>query len=95
MEKEFQMPRRARVVLEGSTLHQKRGRIYFLLVSVLYLANANNRLAANGALVQGKDVTLIAGKDLVNAGTLRASNNLSGVAGQPGQHGPGRGWRSS
>nr|WP_256662578.1 MULTISPECIES: hemagglutinin repeat-containing protein [unclassified Pseudomonas] len=48
-----------------------------VLVPVLYLANANNRLAANGALIQGSDVTLIAGKDLNNAGTLRASNNLS------------------
>ncbi|WP_193560169.1 hemagglutinin repeat-containing protein, partial [Pseudomonas mandelii] len=47
---------------------------------VLYLANANNRLAANGALIQGSDVTLIAGKDLNNAGTLRASNNLSATA---------------
>lgn len=51
-----------------------------VLVPVLYLANANNRLAANGALIQGKDVTLIAGKDLNNAGTLRASNNLSATA---------------
>jgi len=42
-----------------------------VLVPVLYLANANNRLAANGALIQGRDVTLIAGKDLNNAGTLR------------------------
>ncbi|TPG72825.1 hypothetical protein EAH74_32930 [Pseudomonas mandelii] len=47
---------------------------------MLYLANANNRLAANGALIQGSDVTLIAGKDLNNAGTLRASNNLSATA---------------
>ncbi|MBD9609864.1 hypothetical protein, partial [Pseudomonas sp. PDM08] len=39
-----------------------------VLVPVLYLANANNRLAANGALIQGSDVTLIAGKDLNNAG---------------------------
>jgi len=52
-----------------------------VLVPVLYLANANNRLAANGALIQGKDVSLIAGKDLNNAGTLRASNNLSAAAG--------------
>ncbi|MHA6129916.1 hemagglutinin repeat-containing protein [Pseudomonas fluorescens group sp. PF-1] len=52
-----------------------------VLVPVLYLANANNRLAANGALIQGSDVTLIAGKDLNNAGTLRASNNLSATAG--------------
>ncbi|WP_259696203.1 hemagglutinin repeat-containing protein, partial [Pseudomonas brassicacearum] len=51
-----------------------------VLVPVLYLANANNRLAANGALIQGSDVTLIAGKDLNNAGTLRASNNLSATA---------------
>ncbi|WP_177329233.1 hemagglutinin repeat-containing protein, partial [Pseudomonas sp. SHC52] len=51
-----------------------------VLVPVLYLANANNRLAANGALIQGSDVTLIAGKDLNNAGTLRASNNLSAKA---------------
>ncbi|ROL74336.1 filamentous hemagglutinin [Pseudomonas protegens] len=52
-----------------------------VLVPVLYLANANNRLAANGALVQGRDVTLIAGKDLVNSGTLRATENLSATAG--------------
>ncbi|WP_230164957.1 hemagglutinin repeat-containing protein, partial [Pseudomonas mediterranea] len=47
-----------------------------VLVPVLYLANANHRLAPNGALIQGSDVTLIAGKNLNNAGTLRASNNL-------------------
>ena len=52
-----------------------------VLVPVLYLANANNRLAANGALIQGSDVTLIAGKDLNNAGTLKATNNLSATAG--------------
>ncbi|NWA29171.1 hemagglutinin repeat-containing protein [Pseudomonas gingeri] len=52
-----------------------------VLVPVLYLANASNRLAANGALIQGSDVSLIAGKDLNNAGTLRASNNLSVTAG--------------
>ncbi|HJR32479.1 MAG TPA: hemagglutinin repeat-containing protein [Pseudomonas sp.] len=51
-----------------------------VLVPVLYLANANNRLAANGALIQGSDVTLIAGKDLNNAGTLKATNNLSATA---------------
>ncbi|MEO6678739.1 MAG: DUF637 domain-containing protein [Pseudomonas sp.] len=51
-----------------------------VLVPVLYLASANNRLAANGALIQGNDVTLIAGQDLNNAGTLRASNNLSATA---------------
>ncbi|EJL96298.1 hemagluttinin repeat protein, partial [Pseudomonas sp. GM102] len=51
-----------------------------VLVPVLYLANANNRLAANGALIQGNDVTLIAGKDLNNAGTLKATNNLLATA---------------
>ncbi|WP_178120943.1 hemagglutinin repeat-containing protein [Pseudomonas atagonensis] len=52
-----------------------------VLVPVLYLAQANNRLAPNGALIQGGDVTLIAGADLNNAGTLRASNNLAAEAG--------------
>ncbi|WNZ86719.1 hemagglutinin repeat-containing protein [Pseudomonas sp. P108] len=52
-----------------------------VLVPVLYLAQANNRLAPNGALIQGGDVTLIAGVNLDNAGTLRASNNLSAEAG--------------
>ncbi|CAN1596855.1 filamentous hemagglutinin [Pseudomonas mediterranea] len=51
-----------------------------VLVPVLYLANANHRLAPNGALIQGSDVTLIAGKNLNNAGTLRASNNLVATA---------------
>ncbi|XPV20388.1 hemagglutinin repeat-containing protein [Pseudomonas palleroniana] len=52
-----------------------------VLVPVLYLAQADNRLAPNGALIAGQDVNLIAGKDLENAGILRASNNLSAVAG--------------
>ncbi|MBV4476866.1 two-partner secretion domain-containing protein [Pseudomonas botevensis] len=52
-----------------------------VLVPVLYLANANNRLAPNGALIQGSDVTLIAGQNLDNAGTLKATNNLSAAAG--------------
>jgi len=52
-----------------------------VLVPVLYLANANNRLAPNGALIQGSDVTLIAGVNLENSGTLRASNNLKATAG--------------
>lgn len=52
-----------------------------VLVPVLYLAQAEGRLTANGALIQGQDVTLISGGDLLNQGTLRASNNLSAVAG--------------
>ncbi|WP_188258733.1 DUF6883 domain-containing protein, partial [Pseudomonas sp. PSB18] len=53
-----------------------------VLVPVLYLAQANNRLAPTGALIAGQDVTLIAGRDLINAGTLRATDNLSALAGQ-------------
>ncbi|WP_306173030.1 DUF637 domain-containing protein [Pseudomonas gingeri] len=52
-----------------------------VLVPVLYLAQANNRLAPNGALIQGADVNLIAGANLENSGTLRASNNLALSAG--------------
>jgi filamentous hemagglutinin len=52
-----------------------------VLVPVLYLAQAEGRLAANGALIQGRDVTLISGGDLINQGTLRASNNLNAQAG--------------
>ncbi|MCG6577050.1 filamentous hemagglutinin N-terminal domain-containing protein [Pseudomonas sp. AF32] len=52
-----------------------------VLVPVLYLAQANRRLMADGALIQGKDLTLIAGSDLKNAGTLHASENLSAAAG--------------
>ena len=51
-----------------------------VLVPVLYLAQSNNRLAANGALIQGKDVNLIAGNNLSNAGTLKASDNLAAMA---------------
>ncbi|XSS63550.1 hemagglutinin repeat-containing protein [Pseudomonas sp. B11] len=53
-----------------------------VLVPVLYLAHSNNRLAPNGALIAGSDVNLIAGQDLNNVGTLRATNNLSAQAGQ-------------
>ncbi len=52
-----------------------------VLTPVLYLAQANNRLAPNGALIQGQDVSLISGGDLHNSGTLRATNNLNMVAG--------------
>ena len=51
-----------------------------VLVPVLYLAQATNRLAPNGALIQGTDVTLIAGENLESSGTLRASNNLKASA---------------
>ncbi|RAU44642.1 MULTISPECIES: filamentous hemagglutinin N-terminal domain-containing protein [unclassified Pseudomonas] len=53
-----------------------------VLVPVLYLAQADNRLAPNGALIAGNDVTLIAGENLDNVGTLKATNNLSAMAGK-------------
>jgi filamentous hemagglutinin len=52
-----------------------------VLVPVLYLAQAEGRLAPNGALIQGQDVALISGSDLTNRGTLRASQNLDITAG--------------
>ncbi|MGY2292801.1 two-partner secretion domain-containing protein [Pseudomonas sp. SDO528_S397] len=52
-----------------------------VLVPVVYLAQASNRLAPDGALIAGSDVNLIAGQDLDNVGTLRATNNLSAQAG--------------
>ncbi|MEK1939985.1 MAG: hemagglutinin repeat-containing protein, partial [Pseudomonas sp.] len=48
-----------------------------VLVPVLYLAQATDRLAPSGALIQGRDVALISGSELTNSGTLRASQNLS------------------
>src|SRR5690606_7995515 len=52
-----------------------------VLVPVLYLAQADGRLAPSGALIQGKDVALISGGELSNQGTLRASNDLSATGG--------------
>ncbi|WP_205903174.1 filamentous hemagglutinin N-terminal domain-containing protein [Pseudomonas viridiflava] len=52
-----------------------------VLVPVLYLAQADNRLGPTGALIAGNDVSLIAGQNLDNVGTLLARNNLSAVAG--------------
>ncbi|PHN57068.1 hypothetical protein AO268_24130, partial [Pseudomonas sp. ICMP 8385] len=64
------------VWLENATVNGEQ-----VLVPVLYLAHANNRLAPNGALIAGNDLNLIAGKELNNVGTLRAINNLSATAG--------------
>ncbi|MCZ4322770.1 hemagglutinin repeat-containing protein [Pseudomonas anguilliseptica] len=58
-----------------------------VLVPVLYLAQANDRLAPGGALIQGQDVTLISGGNLNNSGTLRASQNLSATANNIGNSG--------
>ena len=58
-----------------------------VLVPVLYLAQAEGRLAPSGALIQGRDVALISGGDLSNQGTLRASDNLSVTAANIGNSG--------
>ncbi|HHW2948303.1 TPA: DUF637 domain-containing protein, partial [Pseudomonas aeruginosa] len=52
-----------------------------VLAPVVYLAQAEGRLGPNGALIQGRDVNLITGGNLRNAGTLRAQNDLSATAG--------------
>nr|MBF0682736.1 filamentous hemagglutinin N-terminal domain-containing protein [Pseudomonas sp.] len=52
-----------------------------VLVPMLYLAQAEGRLAPAGALIQGQDVALIGGSSLNNQGTLRASQNLDVTAG--------------
>jgi len=52
-----------------------------VLVPMLYLAQAEGRLAPTGALIQGQDVALIGGTSLNNQGTLRASQNLDVTAG--------------
>ncbi|WP_249330322.1 two-partner secretion system putative hemagglutinin TpsA2 [Pseudomonas aeruginosa] len=51
-----------------------------VLAPVVYLAQAEGRLAPNGALIQGRDVKLVSGGDLHNIGTLRARNDLSATA---------------
>ncbi|WP_445939036.1 two-partner secretion domain-containing protein, partial [Pseudomonas sp.] len=58
-----------------------------VLVPVLYLAQANDRLAPGGALIQEQDVALISGSNLNNSGTLRASKNLSATANNIGNSG--------
>ena len=58
-----------------------------VLVPVLYLAQADNRLAPNGALIQGQNLSLISGAALNNAGTLRASGDLSATAANIGNSG--------
>lgn len=52
-----------------------------VLVPVLYLAQAESRNLRGGSLVQARDINLMAGNDLTNVGTLRASSNLSAEAG--------------
>jgi filamentous hemagglutinin len=51
-----------------------------VLVPVLYLAQAESRNVRGNSLIQGRDLNLFTGGDLINVGTLRASNNLSATA---------------
>jgi len=46
------------------------------------LAQAKDRLAPTGALLQGKDINLISGADLHNSGTIKAERNLQAAANQ-------------
>ncbi|MHA6572568.1 two-partner secretion domain-containing protein [Pseudomonas yamanorum] len=52
-----------------------------VLVPVLYLAQAESRNVRGDSLIQGRDLNLVTGGDLINVGTLRASNNLSAASG--------------
>jgi filamentous hemagglutinin len=52
-----------------------------VLVPVLYLAQAEGRLAPNGALIEGQNLNVIAGESLHSIGTLKAGENLNLVAG--------------
>lgn len=52
-----------------------------VLVPVLYLAQAEARNVRGNSLIQGRDLNLVTGGDLINVGTLRASNNLSAASG--------------
>jgi len=65
------------VWLEEATVNGEK-----VLVPVLYLAKADQRLSANGALIQGQNMNLISGGELANQGTLRASENLDLAARQ-------------
>ncbi|WP_058603597.1 hemagglutinin repeat-containing protein [Pseudomonas parafulva] len=48
-----------------------------VLVPTLYLSQVDARNVRGSSLIQGRDLNLISGGDLVNVGTLRASRDLS------------------
>lgn len=52
-----------------------------VLAPVLYLAQVDARNVRGSSLIQGRDIDLIAGGDLINVGTIRASNNLKANSG--------------
>ncbi|MDY0207507.1 MAG: hemagglutinin repeat-containing protein [Pseudomonas sp.] len=51
-----------------------------VLVPVFYMAQAQGRMAANGALIQGQNLALVSAGNLSNQGILRTGNNLSTYA---------------
>jgi filamentous hemagglutinin len=52
-----------------------------VLAPVLYLAQVDERNVRGASLIQGRDIDLIAGGDLVNVGTIRADNDLTANSG--------------
>nr|WP_281247816.1 DUF637 domain-containing protein [Halomonas ilicicola] len=52
-----------------------------VLAPVLYLAQVDARNVRGSSLIQGRDIELIAGGDLINVGTIRASDNLAATSG--------------
>ncbi|WP_189473065.1 hemagglutinin repeat-containing protein, partial [Litchfieldella qijiaojingensis] len=52
-----------------------------VLAPVLYLAQVDERNVRGNSLIQGRDIDLIAGGDLVNVGTIRASHDLAATSG--------------
>ncbi|WP_211235502.1 DUF637 domain-containing protein [Litchfieldella anticariensis] len=51
-----------------------------VLAPVLYLAQVDERNVRGASLIQGRDIDLIAGGDLVNVGTIRATNDLAATS---------------
>ena len=51
-----------------------------VLVPVLYLASVDANNLRGGSLVQGQDINLVSGGDIVSVGTLKARDNLTAIA---------------
>ncbi|WP_431023858.1 DUF637 domain-containing protein [Halomonas sp. H5] len=52
-----------------------------VLAPVLYLAQVDERNVRGASLIQGRDIDLITGGDLVNVGTIRAGDDLTALSG--------------
>lgn len=51
-----------------------------VLVPVLYLATVDSHNLRGGSLVQGRDINLVSGGDIVSVGTLKATQNVTAIA---------------